>query len=234
MWLDALALLILGFFIGRGAFRGGLATGLGLLILVASYGAALLVAPRLGPGLAREFGISSLLGVPLAGTIAFSVVYVGAGIVAALFKRLHLSRRNDRSARDRIFGGLLGALRGGLVVLLVSWLAIWVDALRSTGVVASLPEVRSSVAAKLTETAVESGVRAALSDAGPTGRLAASVAARPGQAIVGLQRVLDSQSLGALREDRVFWAHVEQGSIDAAMNRYNGLPAIGEQEEGGS
>ena len=219
MWLDVFALLVMGFFIGQGALRGGFSTGLGLLSLVLGYAAAILVGPRLGPGLARELGMPELVGVPLAGTAAFCVAYLGVGIAGRVLKRARSFAVRGQSARGRFFGGVFGAVRGGLVVLLLSWLAIWVDALRTTGVVESAPSVGRSVAASVTEKTVERAVRAALSDRGSVGRLAASVAARPGESLSGLQRVIENPRLEALRSDELFWTYVENGSIDAAVNR---------------
>jgi len=219
MWLDILALLVMGFFIGQGALRGGFTTGLGLLTLALGYTAAILVAPRLGPGLARELGLPELLGMPLAGAAAFIVTYVGVGMAGRVLKRARAFSGRGPSPRGRFFGGIFGAVRGALVVLLLSWLAIWVDALHTTGVVESAPSIGSSVAANVTETTVESAVRRALSGRGSAGRLAASVAARPGEALIGLQRVIENPRLETLRSDTLFWSYVENGSIDAAVNR---------------
>ena len=219
MWLDVIALLVMGFFIGQGALRGGFATGFGLLTLVLAYTAAIVTAPRLGPGLARELGMPELVGVPLAGTAAFAVTYLGIAIAAGVLKRARFLRRGGPSVRDRLFGGVFGALRGGLVVLLVSWLAIWVDALRTTGIVESVPAVGPSVAASVTETTVEKAVRVALADRGSAGRLAASVAARPGASLSGIQRIVENPRLEVLASDEMFWTYVEHGSIDAAINR---------------
>ena len=62
MWLDALALLILGLYTGMGAHRGGLASALGLITLGASYAAAIVAATRFGPVLARQLDMAEFLG----------------------------------------------------------------------------------------------------------------------------------------------------------------------------
>jgi len=218
MWLDVIALIVMGFFIGQGALRGGFATGLGLLALVLAYAAAILSAPRLGPGLARELGVPELVGIPLAGTAAFVIAYLGVGIAGGALKRARSLAGARKGVGSRIFGGAFGALRGGLFVLLLCWFAIWVDALRVTGVVESVPTLEGSVAAHVTEMTVEGAVRAALSDSGSAGRLAASVAARPGASLSGIQRVIDNPRLERLRSDERFWTYVEHGSVDAAVN----------------
>jgi uncharacterized membrane protein required for colicin V production len=221
MWLDVIAVALLGFFAGMGALRGGLASGMALLSLGVAYASAIVAAPRLGPGLAQQLGAPELLGVPIAGTLAFAVAYLAMGIVSAVLRRIERRRRRGfpRSARDRFVGSVFGAVRGAGIVLLLSWLALWIDALRATGVVEDLPELGSSTAAAMTESVVEAGVSAVLSDAGSGGRLVARMAARPGAALTDLQSAIDNPSIAALRADRLFWTYVEHGSVDAALNR---------------
>jgi uncharacterized membrane protein required for colicin V production len=219
MWLDAIALIILTVFAVMGALRGALATAMGLLSLAVAYGAGLTLGPALGPSLAGQMGLPTALGVVLAGTGAFLAAYFAMGIVSAVVRRLSRRRDGRRSARDRFLGGAVGAVRGALIVLLLSWLALWVDALRATGTVESLPGVGDSRAAALTGEIVESGLEAALGDAGPAGRVAARMAARPGVALSELQGVLDNPNIERLRSDEMFWTHVESGSVDAALNR---------------
>ena len=88
MWLDVLAVAILALFAFLGARRGGLAAGLGLLSLGVAYGAAVFAAPRFGDATADLFGVSPLLGMPLAGSIAFLVAYVLLGILSKLLRML--------------------------------------------------------------------------------------------------------------------------------------------------
>ncbi len=219
MWLDAIALLIFGVFAGIGAWRGALRSGLGLLTLGAAYGAAVLAGPRLGPELAQRLQTSELLGLALAGMGAFLVGLLGMGLLSKLLTRLDRVQPDERSARDRFLGGAFGAVRGGLIVLLLSWLALWIDALQATGTVEGAPSVAGSRAAALTTELVEAGVGAAMSDAGPSGRLVARMAARPGATLTDMQALLESPQLGALQRDPVFWTYVESGAVDAALNR---------------
>ncbi len=219
MWLDAAALLILGVFIGMGALRGALASALGLVTLAAGDGAAVIAGPRLGPVVAERLDLAQMVGLAVAGMAAFLAVFVVMGIASWFLNRWARERAAfGRSARDRFLGGAFGAVRGALVVMLLSWLALWVDALRVTGTVADLPDLGPSRAAAVTSDLVESGVQAAVGDA-PSGRLMARLASRPGAALGEVQALLDSPELAAQRSDAMFWTYVESGAVDAAMNR---------------
>jgi membrane protein required for colicin V production len=217
MWLDVLALLVLGLFAGMGALRGGLASALSLLSLGVSYAAALWAAPRFGERAAELTGAPALLGMPIAGTLAFAAAFLAMGLLSFALKRLE-RREDPRSPRDRFVGGVFGAARGVLVVFLLAYLALWVDALRSTGTVEALPELGDSTAAALTGSVVEAGVQAALDD-GQAGRVVARMAGRPGLAFAELQSVLEHPAVAELQRDPAFWTYVEHGSVDAAMNR---------------
>lgn len=219
MWLDFLALLVLGLFTGMGAVRGGLASFLSLFSLGAAYAAAIWAAPRFGESAAEALGVSPWLGMPVAGSLAFLVtVLVMAGVSRGL-KRLDRSGRDaPRSPRDRFAGAIFGAVRGGLLVLLLSYLALWVDALRATGTVDGLPEVGGSTAAAVTGSLVEAGVGAALGE-NEGARVMAHVAGRPGPAMADLQAIMEHPAIDELRNDPMFWSYVEHNSVDAAMNR---------------
>jgi len=220
MWLDVTVIVILVFFTITGTLRGGLTTGMSLLSLAVAYTVALLGATHSGPAVAERFGLPGILGAPLVGVVLFLATYFAMGIVSSLLKRRERRRRRGpRSVRDRFLGSCFGCLRGGVVVLLLSLLAIWLDALRATGTADFLPEIGASRAAAVTELVVETGVEAALSDAGPSGRFVARMAARPGASITGLQAALDNPHVVALQEDRLFWSYVESGAVDAALNR---------------
>ena len=219
MWLDGLALLILGWFSWAGARRGGLAAGMGLATLAISYGAAIAVAPRLGPWVAGRFDLSEWIGIPIAGSIGFAVVFAAMTIVSMILRR-RADERDDagRSLRDCFLGGAFGAIRGVFVVVLLSYLALWVDALRLSGAAEGMPAVGDSAAAAVTESLVEAGVEAALSDSGRVARVVANLAARPGAAMVDLQAVIANPNFVGVQNDRLFWANVEAGAVGAALN----------------
>ena len=226
MWLDVVAVVVLALFAFMGARRGGLASGMALGSLGVAYAAAILLAPRLGPLAAELTGIPEWLGMPLAGTVAFLTAFLVMGMVSKLLCRLTApAEREGRSPRDRFLGGAFGAVRGGLIVLLLSYLAIWVDALRITGTAPELPELGSSAAARVTESVVEAGVTAFVDDAA-SGRMFARIAARPGQSLVDLQGLMEHPVINELRADELFWSYVEYGNVDAALNRRGAIALV--------
>ncbi len=219
MWLDLVSLGILGLFALVGALRGALASALALASLAAGYGAAIAFGPALAPTLSDDFGIPEILALPVAGSAAFLVTYLSVGIGASLLRRLARLRARPRGGLDRLGGALLGAARGSLLVLLVSWLALWVDVLRANGTLPFLPELRDSKAAEATGYLVEEGLESALAETGAAGRFVARMAARPSEALEGLQGLLDHPGVAALRGDGLFWSYVEHGNVEAALNR---------------
>jgi hypothetical protein len=220
MWLDLLALALLSGFALAGLLRGGLATGMSVATLVVAYGVAFGCASACGPGAAARLGVSDWLGPPLVGAGAFLVVFLAMGVLGAVLKRREQRRREGpRSPRDRLLGACFGLARGGLVVLLLCVLAIWLDALRSSGRADFLPAIGQSRAAALTGDVVEAGVEAAFADSGPGGRLVARVAARPASSLADLKGVLENPRIATLQRDGLFWTYVETGAVDAALDR---------------
>ena len=87
MWLDVLVFAILGWFSWVGLRRGGLAAGMGLLTLVVAYGTAIIAAPILASPVANGLGLPGLLGMPVAGSIAFAVAFVAMAILSKFLCR---------------------------------------------------------------------------------------------------------------------------------------------------
>jgi membrane protein required for colicin V production len=228
MALDLIALGILGLFVALGAWRGALASGSGLISIVVSYVAAALAAGRMGPEVATRFGLPGMFGPVLAGSLAFCLTYAVCSVVALILKSWDKRRRGDdpRGGLDRMGGAFFGALRGGLIVLLLSVLATWVDAARDLGVLDGLQGAPDTEGSRVSEAAgalIESAVEAAMSDSGaevsPAARVVARMAARPGPALASVQELLDDESIQALQEDRMFWVLVENGAGERAINQ---------------
>jgi uncharacterized membrane protein required for colicin V production len=219
MWLDVLVLAVLGWFSWAGVRRGGMAAGMGILTLAVAYGSAIVAAPILDAPVANLFGLPELLGIPVAGSIAFAVAFIAMAILSKfLCRRADGADDEGRSVRDRFLGGAFGAVRGAFVVALLCYLALWVEALRLSGAADGIPAMGDSAAAAVTSAVVEAGIESALEDSGRTGHVVAKLAANPGAAIVDLQAVVSNPRVVAVQEDKDFWANVEAGAIGAALN----------------
>jgi uncharacterized membrane protein required for colicin V production len=231
MWLDVLVIAILGWFSWVGVRRGGLAAGLGILTLLVSYGAAIIAAPILASPVADGFGLPALLGIPVAGSIAFAVAFVAMAILSKILcRRAEGAGDEGRSLRDRFLGGAFGAIRGAFVVALLCYLALWVEALRLSGAADGIPALGNSAAAAVTSTVVEAGVESALSDSGRTGHVVARLASNPGETVADLQSVISNPRILAVQQDTYFWANVEAGAIGAALNTRS-FARLSEDEE---
>jgi uncharacterized membrane protein required for colicin V production len=231
MWLDVLVLAILGWFSWAGMRRGGLAAGLGILTLCVSYGAAIIAAPIFASPVASGFGLPDLLGIPVAGSIAFAVAFVAMAILSKILcRRAEDAGDEGRSVRDRFLGGAFGAIRGAFVVALLCYLALWVEALRLSGAADGIPALGNSAAAAVTSSMVEAGVESVLADSGRSGHVVARLAANPGAAVTDLQSVVSNPRILAVQEDRHFWGNVEAGAIGAALNTQS-FVRLSEDEE---
>jgi membrane protein required for colicin V production len=214
VWLDLVLILVLIGFAWLGAWRGALESGLRLAAWIAGYAAAALAASRAGGPVADLLGAPAWLGMPLAGAFAFLAVQIAVAIAIVLARRRR--EPGGRSAGDRVLGGVLGAARGGLLVLLVGWLALFADALLAQ-LAASPPPLERSRAARLSGAVVESGAEAVLGREDPAARAATALAAHPRQALGALRDVLGHPRVLALQEDAEFWRLVEAGEIEVAM-----------------
>lgn len=215
MWLDLLLLLVLLGFTLLGAWRGALESGLRLSGWIAGYLAAALAARFAGDGVAALFGAPGWLGMPLAGIFAFLAVQI-AFAIAIVFAR----RRREQSepgSGDRALGALFGAARGGLLIVLVGWLALFADALRAQGVAAGVPALEGSRAARMSGLVVEEAAGAALGRSDPGARAATALAAHPRRTLETLEDVLAHPLVLNLQSDAAFWQRVEAGNVNAAL-----------------
>ena len=224
MILDLVALGILAVFGLMGALRGGIASALGLLTLIASYLGAVWAAQNLGAPLSEKVGLSPIFAPVIAGTAGFFATALVVGGIGSLVRRAAagLSSDSHLGAANRWLGGVIGVVRGALVVVLISYLVIWLDAAKQSGAfpsLASLPDIRISSAAKATEKLVETTVSAAVEGDGATADVAARLAARPAVAVQAIQSILADRRIEELQRDRFFWTLIENGAYQRAMNR---------------
>jgi hypothetical protein len=233
MSLDLIAFAVLAGFVAYGAWRGAVASATGVVTLMAAYGAGLWAAQAWGASLATQLNLPAVIGPPLAGTVAFGVVSLAGGLAGKALRAWDDRRRGDlpRTGGDRLVGGLFGALRGGLVVLLVAWLALWADAGRrlSGGErLAAAPDTGSSLVAGAAGAAIEKAVEVALDDGegGTSARVAARMAAHPAEALEAVQALAENDRIRAIQEDRLFWTYVSNGAVDSALNRASFWRAI--------
>jgi hypothetical protein len=202
-----------------GAWNGALATGLRIATLALSYGLAAVLGPVLAPTFSARLGGGDLIATVASGTVVFVVAYVGLGIAARFARRLGPRENVGRSPRDRFLGASFGAVRGALVAMMVVYLAMWFDALRTTGTAEVLPEIGDSVAADLTGGVVESVLASAVDTTDPGARFVTRFAARPAAAAGELQGILDDPSFVRLRNDTRFWNDIEDGNVQTALQR---------------
>lgn len=228
MLLDLILFGFLAAFVAVGAHRGGLASGTSVVTLLLAYGGGIFCAQNLSEPLAARLAISELYAGVAAGSLGFIGSFVIAGLLGSLLRRWDEERlgEDSRGVADRAIGGLFGALRGGLVVLLLTWLVIWLDAARDLGAIqglAQLPETENSRFAAATRTVVAEAVGRALVENGEApeagARLIARLAANPGPALKGLQDLLADDKIADLQRDKLFWTLIENGASERALNR---------------
>lgn len=219
MLFDLFAIALLAVFATLGAIRGAMRSGVRLAIWILGYAGAVVAAPLLGPTVVSLVGVPPPLSMVLAGTAVLVSVWVAGGVVLWLATRSQ-DGPPDRSAADRSLGALFGGSQGALLVLLLGWLCLWLEAAERVGVSLPVPAPEGSVTAELTGQAVEMGLDAAVpSGAGPGTRVVVRVAGRPGESLERMQKLLENPRIVALRNDRVFWSYVRHDAIDAALNQ---------------
>lgn len=182
--------------------------------------------------IAENLDLSPFVATPIAGFAGFMVGYLVIGFAGKRLIRWQDERLEDaeRGTFDRLGGGLIGSVHGFLVVLLLGWLAIWVDAARDLDVLTiakgSLPQTEDSRFAGVTSRVVEEIVLRSLGDGGDgvdaqqAGvRIVTRLLANPGSSLTGLRDILEDDRIAKLQGDRMFWTLIENGASDAALNR---------------
>ncbi|MFO0687598.1 MAG: CvpA family protein [Myxococcota bacterium] len=224
MAFDLFFLAILLGMAAFGAWRGAMASAVGLVALLAGYAGAIAAATSLAEPIGQALVVPALAAPAVAGTLGFAVVWLvasAAGDVAIAWDAQRVGS-DGRGGVDRALGCAVGLLRGGLVVMLLAVLASWLDAARDLGAVeglASLPDAADSAAVSASGTVVESLVSTALADAGPAGAVAARITARPAETLGSVQSLLEDPRVAQIFEDRLFWTLMTNDSVDYAMHR---------------
>ncbi|MFT5444016.1 MAG: membrane protein required for colicin V production [Myxococcota bacterium] len=228
MILDVVLGCVLVAFVLLGTIRGALAAGTSVVSLLLGYGAGVYCAQRFAASLGARLDVSELIAGALAGSLGFMLALTVAGRLGSLLRGWDKDRLAGagRGSADRLVGGLFGLVRGGLVVLLLAWLAIWLDAARDLGAidrVDEIPQTEGSRVAAMTRTAVAEAVTRVLveNDKGsePGALLMARLASNPGESLAGLREVLADDRVAQLQQDKLFWTLIENGASERALNR---------------
>lgn len=224
MLLDLLFGLILVLLIGLGAWRGAVASAVGLASLVAGYAGAIAAATWASAPLGALLDVPGMAAPAVAGTLGFAVAWLCASAVGDVAVAWDEERveAGARGIADRMVGGGVGLVRGGFVVVLLALLVSWLDAARDLGAapgLAAMPDAAGSSAVAVSGAVVERVVAGALAESGSAGQVAARITARPSESISSVQALLEDPRLMGLFEDELFWTLMTNDSVDHAMNR---------------
>lgn len=225
MVVEAVAAVVLALCVLSGVHRGARASAGRVARLVAAYALALLATLH-GAGLVHlALGVGPLFAPPLAGAIAFVLVWIAGGLVlhgAARRDRERVARAGGRSLGDRLGGGFVGALQGAVLVVVVGWLggafvgsvrlAARSDGSQLTGDPAPSPIVETS------QIVVERTIEG-LAGGDAIGRVTSRWLARPAEGVETLQAVLANPRIGALQRDGDLWRALDEGDLAGALDR---------------
>jgi len=230
MWLDVLAFAALAGLSTLGLVRGTLSTGLRIASLIAAYWAAVIGSSVFAELAAAQLNVPRVLGMAAAGSATFIVAWLGLGVVSKVITSWEKRRRRGapRTAADRAGGALLGAAQGAILVVLIGWLGLWMQAGRASGgggALEALPDTSDSRVPFLTQVVVETGAAAILSEDDTAARAAIRAAVRPAETISNVSDLASGPRMRTLQQDRLFWSYVENGAIDTALNRGSFLGA---------
>ena len=227
MWIDVLAGVTLAVLSALGMLRGTLATSLKLGGLIVAYLAGVLASQAFAAPLSAALGVPEMFGMAAAGTLGFSAAQVVVSAVSWALVRWERARlgRFGRTRRDRLGGALLGAAQGAMIVLLVGWLGLWLEAAQSRGALQAIPAAAGSHAAEFTQIVIDEGAEAMLSESDVTARVAVRAIAHPRETLDGVNELVNGQRIRTIQQDALFWSYVESGAVDAALNRGSFLGA---------
>jgi hypothetical protein len=214
MWLDLAILALIAFLAGFGARSGAALAGLRLAALPLAYAGALGAAWAFGPALGRQLGWSETAGALAAGTAGL----LGAQLLISLGTRA-LRRETSHPPASQALGAVFGALRGALFALPILWLAGLAEGARVSGVRPELPDLSGARLPALGGEVIGAGARQVVDTQTAGGRFALGMMSRPAETVEALQQLVQDPRVIALQRDGVFWQHVEQGAVGAALAR---------------
>ncbi|MEE8556830.1 MAG: CvpA family protein [Myxococcota bacterium] len=215
MELDALSLVILAAFAALGAVRGSLRSGVRLgcwvfgnlgAFLGASWVAPLLELAGLGKPFSLVFaGIGILVAVGILGTVVVRLVETHFGV--------------ERRRTDGFGGAAFGLLQGGLVVLLLGWMGLWLEAAEQAGATLPVSAPAGSIVSRAAGSVAGAAVELFIGQSDPGARVAGRFAADPAAAVNMIQKLTENPRITALGQDSAFWMYVRAGSLDTALNQ---------------
>ena len=218
MELDLLCLLVLAGFTAVGAIRGTLRSGVRVGCWVFGYIGALVFSPNVAPYLTRYTGLAAPFSFVAAGAGILILVWVlGALVIRGVEQRF--GTETHREGMDGVGGALFGLVQGGLMVLLLGWLTLWMQAAERVG--ASLPfsPPSASFIAHVSGEVMGKGAELAFGADDPGARVATQLAANPAAMVERVKTLAENPRIVALQRDPVFWRHVQRDALDTALNR---------------
>jgi uncharacterized membrane protein required for colicin V production len=230
MWMDTAAAIAIALLAGLGFRRGALATFLQMFVLIGAYAFAWFTAPKLGPQVAQWLGLQDLLGMAAAGGAIFCGSYLVLALAAHFARSRDERERHGRSLRDRLGGAGLGILQGTVIALLLGVLASWLEAGRTVGKIAAIPDVGEPQVARFSRMIIETAVGSAIEAGDTRSRVALRLATRPAQTLKALEGLSERSEIQTLQNDRQFWAYLESDQTERAMNQPSFI-AISERRE---
>jgi uncharacterized membrane protein required for colicin V production len=216
--LDLLALVILGSFAGLGAIRGTLRSGVRLGCWIVGYAAAFLGAPTLAPLVSGVTGLQA----PLSHAAAGAAILLGIGLLGAVLIRV-LERvfetEHHRAGMDGMGGAAFGVAQGALLVLLLGWLALWVQAADEVGAELPFSPPSKSLTANVAGSVFGSVAGLAVGEDGPGGRFAVRLAGDPAAPLGRVRSLTQNPRIVGLQKDPVYCRHVRHDAFDEALNQ---------------
>ncbi|MBW2713193.1 MAG: hypothetical protein JRC77_05520 [Deltaproteobacteria bacterium] len=162
------------------------------------------------------------MAIPLGGGLAFLITYTTLSIATMMITRAERARVEEdegRSSVDRFTGGIFGAVRGLLLLLLIGLFGHYLAQGQRAGVVHSLPPIENSFMADMSGDLLEVGISMALDQACVASKMAASLAVRPADTKDDLAEIMAFDSVRGVIADPSFWILVQAGEVDGAIRQ---------------